>query len=218
VASDPTTPLDDQGTVGDYWIDLAKNESPWRIWDKLILGGVVFPGLAQISPEISNETTPDKWLKTKATGTTPAEFLITLSDKGYNPGRIRAVLQIWTLEQWEDLRETLPKFAPRTSTKPKNKTRSTSQLNGSSPDVNISDGAGRDAFDIIHPATALLGIDSVIILRIGLPPVFDQTLFVEIDMMQYFPNTGDRILHSDGGSDSAGGLAPPPAAGKNVKT
>ncbi len=189
---------------GNFWIDLRKGDSVITAWDKLKLGGVVFPGLCQIAPEVSCETDIAKWLKKLATKTTPAEFIITLTDKGYVPGIVRATIMVWEEDQWEDLKETLPQFSPR-------KKAFTALADDAT--ATRTKGAGRDAFDITHPATALLGIDSVIVTKVGLPQLIDQTLYVDMSFMQYYPQTGHRVLHSSGGSLNGRGLEPVPPSG-----
>lgn len=191
----------------EFWVDEKKGESVIRVWDQLTLGGITFPGLCMIEAGTKLEIIPNKYLQKEARGTTPAQYQISLSDKGYAPGRVKATIQIWTKEQWEDLEETLPKFTPRWGTK------QGSGIGTTQEEVGVSAGAlslsqnakrkpdvkGRDAFEIIHPSCALLGIDAVIVTDVLLPAIVGQTLTVQMDMIQYFPQTGIKKLYSSGG-------------------
>lgn len=202
----------------EFWVDEKKGESVLRVWDQLTLGGITFPGLWMLEANSKLEITPNKYLLKAARGTTPAQYQITLSDQGYVPSTIKATGQIWTKEQWEDLEETLPKFTPRSGNK------QGSQIGTSEADVGESAGAlslspnakrkpnvkGRDAFEIIHPACALLGLDAVIVTEVILPPIVGQTLTVQMNMIQYFPQTGKRNLYSSGGDLSPEDFDVPP--------
>ncbi len=197
----------------DFWIDLKKGESPIRIWDKLTLGGITFPGICGIECSVGLDVDIAKYQTRLPSGTSPAQFLIGLVDKGYSPGKVRAILQIWEQDQWEDLKETLPKFSPRSGDK------QGSSFGGTpnNPSAKTANAKGRDAFDIAHPATALLGIASVIVTNITLPMVIDQTLYVQMDMLQYFPQAGVRVLHSSGGALNAKDFDTPSPGGNAVK-
>ncbi len=187
----------------DFWIDLKKGESPIRLWDKLTLGGITWPGLCLVETGVGLDIDVAKFPTKLASGTSPAQFQITLTDNGYAPGDVNAIVQIWTQEQWEDLQETLPKFSPRSGNQQGssigNSNPRLSVLPVSNPNAKSIAAKGRDAFDIVHPATALLGIDSVIVKRIRLLPISEQTLFVQLEMLQYFPQTGRKLTHSSGG-------------------
>lgn len=195
----------------DFWVDLKKGESPIRIWDKLTLGGITFPGIAGVECSVGLDLEVAKYQTRLPAGTQPAQFQIGLVDKGYAPGDVRAFIQVWTLDQWEDLKETLPKFSPRSGDK------QGSALGGTpnNPSAKTANAKGRDAFDISHPATALLGISSVIVKKISLPMIMDQTLIVTMDMIQYFPQAGVRVLHSSGGAINAADFDTP-APGRNT--
>lgn len=213
----------------DFWIDLNKGESPIRVWDKLTLGGITFPGLCALECSVGLDLDVAKYQTRLAAGTQPAQFLIGLIDKGYSPGTIRAFLQIWEQDQWEDMKETLPKFSPRSGNKQGSSlgnggVASASDANANSSGalgVNVSAQRsagikGRDAFDISHPTAALLGITSVIITKITIPPIIEQTMIVTMDMLQYFPQAGVRVLHSSGGSLNAKDFDTPNPGGNVV--
>lgn len=85
--------------MSDFWID----ESKITQWDTLYLGGVVWPGVCQISPKQDRAVSV-----AKKRGREP-----TLTDDGYNPGEITATLLIWTPDQWDQLKSILPRFSPR---------------------------------------------------------------------------------------------------------
>lgn len=182
--------------MSDFWVDLTKGESVVRVWDKLTLGGITFPGLCSLQTSVGLDLEVAKYQLAPPSGSNPAKFQISLTDKGYAPGSVQAIVQIWDQDQWEDMKETLPKFSPRSGAK-------TSGPLGA-PGINqksaLLSAKGRDAFDIAHPATALLGIDAVIINRVSVMPIVEQTLFVQLEMTQYFPQTGQRVLHSSGGA------------------
>lgn len=184
--------------MSDFWVDLVKGESVIRVWDKLTLGGITFPGLASVQASVGLDLEVAKYQLSApqpATGT-PAKFQISLTDKGYAPGSVQAIIQIWDKDQWEDMKDTLPKFSPRSGDK--------TSGNLGAPGINqrsaLLSAKGRDAFDIVHPSTALLGIDAIIVNKVSVLPIVEQTLVVQLEMTQYFPQTGHRVLHSSGGS------------------
>lgn len=150
----------------EHWID---PENPESVWDKLYLGGETWPGLASVEPIQQRAIAV-----AKKRGKEP-----TLTDNGYDPGEVKAVLQIWTAEQWAELKVLIPRFSPR-----KNDT-------------------VRTPLDIWHPTTSLLGIDSVVIRHIAPRQPVNQIMLFEINMVQWFPETtrGSRSTgRSDGGS------------------
>ncbi len=103
----------------------------------------------------------------------------TLTDNGYNPGDVKATIRVWTEEQWSELQNLIPEFSPR-----KSETLTT-------------------PYEIYHPSTALLGIDAVSIKSINPKPPVEGSLFVEIQMIQWFPETSRRPRsqgRSDGGA------------------
>lgn len=160
----------------DFWVDLIKGENPVRPWDKLILGGDVWPGiLAQFTPEVSLGYDVSKFM-TSFNSTDGPSYKIRITDKGYDPAKIKAVLQLWDIDQWEDAKILLPKYSPKTTSKT------------------------RTAYDIIHPACALLGIKSVIITRISPPMPVGQTLLLEMDMVQWFEGTPFKTTRPSGGA------------------
>lgn len=191
----------------DFWRDEAPGESVWRPWDKLILGGITFPGVVKITCAIGVGIDVNKYLKKRGTATEPAQFRITLTDRGYEPGTVRAEVEIWDADQWEDLKETLPKFTPRTGD-----FQGSDIVGATSADGTVTNQAakrsdnikGRDAFDIVHPTTRLLGVDSVVIKGISVPHVENGCLKFTIDMIEYFePSSYPRTLHGGAGSNDA---------------
>jgi hypothetical protein len=102
----------------------------------------------------------------------------TLTDNGYEPGSIKVTIKIWTEEQWEKLNEIVPRFSPRKSS------------------------TVRTPLELWHPATAILGIDTVFVKTIGVvPPQSNQILTFNMALMQWFPTTsrGRSVGRSDGG-------------------
>jgi len=182
--------------VSDFWVDLTKGESVVRVWDKLTLGGITFPGLASVQASVGLDLEVAKYQLALPDGTNPAKFQISLTDKGYAPGTVQAIIQIWDKDQWEDMKDTIPKFSPRSG----DKTSGSLGAAGVNQKSALLSAKGRDAFDIVHPTTALLGIDAVIVTKVSLMPIAEQTLFVQLEMTQYFPQTGHRVLHSSGGA------------------
>lgn len=194
----------------DFWVDELAGESPWRVWDKLILGGITFPGVCKITCGTGIGIDVNKVLKKRATAADAAQFRITLTDRGYNPGIIRAELSIWESDQWEDLKETLPKFTARSGD-----FQGSDVVGESTGDVGAKRSKGikgRDAFDIVHPVTRLLGVDSVIVQNISVPHVEAGELKIMIDMLQYFePAAYPRTLHGGGGGSDAVSVDEPSA-------
>jgi hypothetical protein len=86
----------------DFWKDLEKGESPIRQWDKLVLGGVVLPGVWTVDARIALDIDI-----AKQKGSLP-----TLTDNGYRPAQIKAVGKVWTKDQWDELQELLPEILP----------------------------------------------------------------------------------------------------------
>jgi hypothetical protein len=178
----------------DFWVDTVRGESPLRPWDQLQLGTVILPGLWQVTPAAKISFDVAKQNTNIANPTAPPKFRITITDKGYEPAQVKARGAIWTLEDWNVLQKVLPQIAPK-------KTTST-----------------RSAWDIVHPATKLLGIDQVIINGVTVNPPVNQTLIVDIDMTQYFPQTKIFILHSSGGPLKQSDFTVAPVkAGDNIK-
>ncbi len=202
----------------DFWIDLNKGESPIRVWDKLTLGGVTFPGICQVECAVDLDISVEKFRKTLPSGTTPSKFLTSMIDGGYNPGKVRATIIIWEKDQWEDMKETLPKFSPVSGDKYMSAdTAELLALDGASPTRSKATGKGRDAFDISHPATHLLGISTVIVKGVAIPPVIDQTFTVIMDLWQYFPETPfARNQYTKGAGGNVDATVPNPS--KNAKT
>lgn len=178
--------------MAEFWINTTNLESPIRQWDRLILGGITFPGLCKLQCGVGVNLEVNPFQEKPATDTDPPVVGISLIDKGYKPATLRAVVAVWTKEQWGSLEAILPAFSPRSGNK--------QGTAGTAARALRTKGIkGRDAFDIVHPATALLGIQSVIIESIELPPIEEQTLYVTIGMIQYFPTHGIRTVHGGAG-------------------
>ncbi len=199
--------------MSDFWVEQDAG------WDKLILGGITFPGLARVRAEVGADITPNKIRTTMATKDRPAQFKLTLTDGGVAAGSLNVELRIWEPDHWEDIKETLPKFVPR------NGDFQGSEIIGISVNnVVLSQSArrsenitGRDAFDISHPMVKLLGIKSVVIRKITISPVEGQILSISFDMLQYFPpSTYPRTTHGGSGSEEGIPVDPKPNAGKRV--
>lgn len=160
--------------VSDFWVDYLKGMTPIRPWDKLVLGNYVWPGLAIVEPSVKLSFEVAKQ-NTQTDASQPPAYKIRIADKGYEPAQIRALLQVWTVDQWADLKALLPKFSPKTNSKT------------------------RDAYDISHPATTLLGIKSVIVNSIAVRSPVNQTLYVEFEMTQWFTGLPFKVVRPNGG-------------------
>ena len=85
-----------------------------------------------------------------------------LKDNGRNASPVKATLILWTQDQFEELDRILPRFLPR---KP---------------------GIASAPFDIVHPATRLMGVSQVTIQRVRVTtPVVGQ-LRVDFDFIEWF--------------------------------
>lgn len=180
----------------DYWVDTQVGDDVIRPWDKLILGGTPFPGLWKVAPSTSISFEPNKILKNPGStkqGIGP-KFKIVLTPKGYNPATIIAKGEIWTGADWKTFKKAIATIAPK-------------KTNDSAP----------RAFAISHPGCAVLGIDQVIITNVGLPDIVNQTLLIQITMMQYFPQGPVYTTYGNYGSAKLP-PATPPNANNNVST
>lgn len=159
------TSLIDLGlSESDFWSDEKLGDPPITTWDLLYMAGEIWPGIwtIEVSKGIDVEVV-------KTSAKIPNKLVDpTITDKGYRPGRVKAIGEIWTSADWGFLQQLLPFIVPSQSTTP------------------------RDAYDISHPALYLLGISSVIVLDVRLPPIKQQTLTVEIDLMEWFPQTAAK--------------------------
>lgn len=156
-------PLNRNESAPNYWVDTKIGESPVTPWDFLVLGGEMFPGACKI--ECANRLNVD--VARQFDPVTNLPKLPTLTDKGYEPAKLTATVQVWLRSDWGYLLDLLPAIVPKKK----------------------SFVGGRDAFDIMHPATDLLGITSVIITGVKVQPPQEQTLTVVIDMLEWFPET-----------------------------
>lgn len=178
-------------TTGDFWIDEIQGESPITAWDILYMGGEVWPGVWKIEA--------DRSLKLEVvnqSAAAPSKITDpTITDKGYQPATVKAVGQIWDKESWTFIKQLIPNFIP------------------------FGNGATRNAYDISHPALYLMGISSVIVTKIRIPPVANQILVVEIDMLEWFPATvvpaGAKALFGNGSPAGDADLANPPGSDVN---
>lgn len=180
--------------MSQYWTDEVKGESVLRAWDKLVLGDYQFPGIWQIEPTAALGVDVAKWITNQNSidEDNPPKFEARLVDKGFDAGRMRATGQVWTSEQWRDLQDVLPRFTPKESS-----------------DI-------RDAFDILHPATKLLGIESVLVTKVTLRPPVMQTLIIEMELLQWFPRSPFKKVRPNGGalSEADAAVAAPVSAPK----
>ena len=82
---------------------------PWitdgsLLWDTLLLGGEVWPGLPTVTSTVSRSI--DKQKKKGDDGA-------NLVDQGYEPAKVKIVIRIWLQEQWDDLQSKLATVHPR---------------------------------------------------------------------------------------------------------
>lgn len=179
--------------MSQFWVDQIKGDSVLRAWDQLVLGGETFPGLCQIEPSVELSVDVVKWVTNPNSidENNPPKYEARLVDKGYGPGRLRATVAVWTPDQWRDLQDVLPRYTPKEA-----------------QDI-------RDAFDILHPATKLIGITSVLVTKVTLRPPVMQTLYVELEMLQWFPRSPFKKVRPNGGAlnDADASVAAPKPAG-----
>lgn len=165
-----------------------------REWDRLVLGPYILPGLARVWVVAAVDVDVSKQKDKLGKPKEP-----TLTDNGPDPTTIKATVEVFTKKDWEDLTRILPQIKPK-----KNSTE-------------------RPAFDITHPAAALLGLQKVIVKGVSVPPPEAQSLTVEITMQEWFPATAlPKPVLSSGGRPKADKNAnfdnvPTVSPGKNLK-
>ncbi len=185
----------------DYWVDTVKNQPVLRPWDMFTLGGsgknLPFPGLWKLAPKVGIGFDVTKRLLNPGGASQnppqPPKFKITLTPKGYNPATITATGEIWTANDWQTLKSYLPQISPK-----KGET------------------AQPIAWNLVHPGCNLLGIDQVIVTEVGLPEVIDQTLTIQISLLQYFPQ--GQIFKNPYGNVRNTNFSGKSAANANVQT
>jgi hypothetical protein len=82
---------------------------PWvgdsdLLWDTLILGGEVWPGLPTV--ESTSSRSVDAQKKKGDDGA-------SLVDQGYEPAKVKITIRVWLREQWEELQRLLATIHPR---------------------------------------------------------------------------------------------------------
>lgn len=82
---------------------------PWvadadLMWDTLILGGEVWPGLPTVESDPSRAVDAQK----KA-----GDDGANLVDQGYEPAKVKITIRIWLAEQWKELQRLLATIHPR---------------------------------------------------------------------------------------------------------
>lgn len=82
-----------------YWADNT------LLWDTLILGGEVWPGVPTI------ETTLGRAVDEQRVKGSDGAFLV---DQGYDPAKIKITIRMWLEEQWREYQRLLPSVHPRT--------------------------------------------------------------------------------------------------------
>lgn len=178
-----------------YWIDTKKGESPVRDWDKLRLGEYTFPGLARVWSTKKLDVDINKEHTTDKAGTVkPKEP--SLTDNGRQPGTLKAQIEVWDPKDWEKLQIILKAVWP------------TKEL------------TDRDAYNISHPSPALVGIDKVLVTEIVVPPPMEQSLVVELTLLEFFHlrSRQQKKTHStDSNAPPDADKVPPVDPGKNLK-
>jgi len=79
---------------------------PDNDWDKLVLGGVVWPGVIS---DISGDAVARNLDIKKSKGSDNA----TITDEGNTNAKFSVTLTIWTDAQWRELQERIPEVHPR---------------------------------------------------------------------------------------------------------
>jgi len=82
---------------------------PWisddtLLWDTLIIGGEVWPGV----PTVTVEATRAVDLQKKK-----GDDGANLVDQGYEPAKVTLTLRLWMQDQWDELQRLLPTVHPR---------------------------------------------------------------------------------------------------------
>lgn len=157
---------------GDFWVnDLGPPLIPTGFdvtnWDRMYLGPLpkAWPGVVRIDADVHVDVQSVNYT-TQTTASLPVDKQIKqtyLFDNGYAAGSVRATIALWDRLSWLSLRAFMASVAPD-ATK-----------------------AFRPAYKLRHPAAALLGISLVIVTGFSVHPPEEQTLYVEIFMMQWFP-------------------------------
>lgn len=82
---------------------------PWLadstlLWDTLILGGDVWPGLPTVDVQVSRSIDAQK---------KKGDDGANLVDQGYEPAKVKITLRLWLADQWSDLQRLLATIHPR---------------------------------------------------------------------------------------------------------
>lgn len=82
---------------------------PWvtdgdLLWDTLIMGGKVWPGLPTVDVKVTRKIDVQK---------NEGEDGATLKDVGYQPAEVSITIRMWLREQWEELQRRLAEVHPR---------------------------------------------------------------------------------------------------------
>jgi hypothetical protein len=132
------------------------------IWDEIIFDGFAMPGLAIVSASIGRK------IDTKsASGSDGA----TLTDKGYEPGKVDIKLVLWTREQLEDYLRVRPRRRPNEPRRP---------------------------IAVEHPALELLNIRSIYINELSSPTpgTVKGTREITIKAIEYRPPTRRNVTRT----------------------
>jgi len=118
---------------------------------------------------------------------------VGILDNGYFGVGLKATGRIWTPEQWNDFQAKFPNYDPP------------------------QPGGTRAPLSIFHPAAAFLGVSTVYIGEFSMPSPSRGSIWINIDMVQWFPRPKPFIQGFNGTRKAGAPLAgdefsvPPPS-------
>lgn len=165
------------------------SQSNYSRWDQLSLGGILFPGIAQVEPE-TEYAFEELNFKTPESSINDPTYRSALFFRGHKPAKIAANILIWEALDWQNFQAQFKQFVPNKA-------------------------GVLTPYVIQHPSCELLKIVRVAVVAVGIPQIVDGTIAIRMRMVQWFPpvklpipskfaNVGSNAVPPSGTSDSVG--------------